>query len=451
MSKSRKYIVIVTCSKGREGTSAMMGLLNILGYNAIGKSGVFGEHPMNPKGFFESRQNNKLLDDWFKDYYPGIKNPPTIEQLNEICLKHKDEYVEFLKNEFEGSNKISIKFASYLLIPLFYHLNNEYNIKVINMTRNLEDHVQSYKKVNDVLKNENNFNQESLKLNIQQWKELGNKIFDNYSLDLMNVDFHELIKEREKTIEKITGFLNIAHYDKDKIDEWIDPKLYNRKKYLQRKSIKNRLMNIIKIYRNLIIKKRIKQQIKAFKNIQGYLTYNEAIQLYKIAKMLPKDAKAVEIGSWKGKSTYCIAKGLNKGTIYAIDPFDAAGDSAAKTTYERDKGQKPLKEQFLDNMTRHNLQHKIQPLEGYSKNFVGTIKDIDFLFIDGDHSIEGCKFDYVNYKDDIKVGGIIAFHDYYKDKNELGPTYVIDNLIKEENCFKRLMLIDSLWVGMKIR
>jgi hypothetical protein len=39
------------------------------------------------------------------------------------------------------------------------------------------------------------------------------------------------------------------------------------------------------------------------------------------------------------------------------------------------------------------------------------ISDADILFIDGDHSYSGVKTDYEMYKDVVKPGGIIVFHD----------------------------------------
>jgi len=39
-------------------------------------------------------------------------------------------------------------------------------------------------------------------------------------------------------------------------------------------------------------------------------------------------------------------------------------------------------------------------------------RKIDFLFIDGDHSVEAVKNDWNNYSPLVGSGGIIAFHDY---------------------------------------
>lgn len=42
---------------------------------------------------------------------------------------------------------------------------------------------------------------------------------------------------------------------------------------------------------------------------------------------------------------------------------------------------------------------------------VSENKFIDFLFIDGDHSYEGVKSDFINYGKYVRSGGIIALHD----------------------------------------
>lgn len=39
----------------------------------------------------------------------------------------------------------------------------------------------------------------------------------------------------------------------------------------------------------------------------------------------------------------------------------------------------------------------------------------DMVFIDGDHSYEGCRDDILNWLPNIKPGGIIAVHDYKKE------------------------------------
>lgn len=62
---------------------------------------------------------------------------------------------------------------------------------------------------------------------------------------------------------------------------------------------------------------------------------------------------------------------------------------------------------------------KVIPLAGdsHDQQFLETVKNIldgnqvDFLFIDGDHTEEGVRSDYNMYSPLVRSGGIIAFHD----------------------------------------
>lgn len=41
---------------------------------------------------------------------------------------------------------------------------------------------------------------------------------------------------------------------------------------------------------------------------------------------------------------------------------------------------------------------------------------VDFLFIDGDHTVEGVKADYDDYREFVRPGGLIAFHDIIENQ-----------------------------------
>ena len=58
----------------------------------------------------------------------------------------------------------------------------------------------------------------------------------------------------------------------------------------------------------------------------------------------------------------------------------------------------------------------IVPFKGYSADVINDlvtyVTSIDMLFIDGDHSYEGVKADWENYKQFLKAGSMIVFHDW---------------------------------------
>lgn len=64
-------------------------------------------------------------------------------------------------------------------------------------------------------------------------------------------------------------------------------------------------------------------------------------------------------------------------------------------------------------------------------------QQIDFLFIDGDHNIEGVQSDWDNFSPFVRSGGIVVFHDYdYSaflrgDKKGQGAVWVCEDLKKQ--------------------
>lgn len=189
--------------------------------------------------------------------------------------------------------------------------------------------------------------------------------------------------------------------------------------------------------------------IRKYKEIDGWLSPNEALELYRLASLVPYDGIIVEIGSWKGKSTYCLSKGIRNGKIFVIDPFDASGEEASARLYAEKKGDQALLDQFRETMSSLGVIKKISVLVGCSSQYTESFNEINLLFIDGDHSIEGCNYDYDNFSPYIVSGGYIVFHDYDPSRDDLGPTNVVKNKVLQSEQYKFVEQVDSLWVAQK--
>ena len=197
--------------------------------------------------------------------------------------------------------------------------------------------------------------------------------------------------------------------------------------------------------------KLIFQKIKEYQTIEGWLSSKEAVNLYRFAsRVRGPHSVIVEIGSWKGKSTYCLAKGLSGGKVISIDSFDASGEPGSAELYQREKGYLPLVEQFKNNMRRLNVLDKIEICVGHSELFAEQFSKIDLLFIDGDHSTNGCESDFLSYSPGLVSGGYLLFHDYDAARKDLGPTWVIENRVMSSSAFKVVGLFDSLWVAQRV-
>lgn len=80
-------------------------------------------------------------------------------------------------------------------------------------------------------------------------------------------------------------------------------------------------------------------------------------------------------------------------------------------------------------------------------------KLVDCLYIDGDHSEEACRTDYELYKDLVKPGGMIAFHDIANSKlhkiQNCGVWKVWED-VKKDHPYIEVLLGDIRWGGIGI-
>lgn len=95
--------------------------------------------------------------------------------------------------------------------------------------------------------------------------------------------------------------------------------------------------------------------------IEGWLFPDEASCLFLFAQRCPIESCIVEIGSYQGKSTYCLAQGSMKGygvEIFSVDPHKGSPDILKLF------GLKSIdtRKQFESNLIRLNIYSKIVPL-----------------------------------------------------------------------------------------
>ena len=145
-------------------------------------------------------------------------------------------------------------------------------------------------------------------------------------------------------------------------------------------------------------------------DIDGWLTPAEGEVLFNTAKNLFA-GNIVEIGSWKGKSTFYLACGLlqrGKGYIYSVDHHNGSFEQRKRTNQPID-----TLNTFSENMRTKNVSYIIKTLVMDSITASKNVNDeIGLVFIDGSHDYESIKSDFEAWWPKVQVGGIIAFHDY---------------------------------------
>lgn len=116
-------------------------------------------------------------------------------------------------------------------------------------------------------------------------------------------------------------------------------------------------------------------------------------------------AKICEIGTFKGGTTICFSLAApNKATIVTID---------MNITAEKQKSIKKFAKRGQRIVSIKGDTRRLSTYLRTQYEFRG--KDIDFLLIDGDHSLEGVINDYVRYSPLVRKGGVIIFHDVHPD------------------------------------
>ena len=141
--------------------------------------------------------------------------------------------------------------------------------------------------------------------------------------------------------------------------------------------------------------------------IKPLQVHDEILELLKIIYDI-KPKIILEIGTANGGTLFLLSRIASvDGTIISIDlPSGPFGGGYSKWRI-------PLYKSFaLIDQQIHLIRadsHSQETLEKTKIMLNG--KDVDFLFIDGDHTYEGVKKDFEMYSPLVKKGGIIAFHD----------------------------------------
>ena len=159
--------------------------------------------------------------------------------------------------------------------------------------------------------------------------------------------------------------------------------------------------------------------------IEGMISTKEFDILKDLSEKCTGKGVIVEVGAWKGKSTIALASGKNM--VYSIDDHNGIVDTINVFVKEMwtDKigfaviSPKPYKtkNEFMKNIKKYGVEHKIIPIFKDSLNAFPIKKPIELAFIDGGHDSEHVLSDFKNIMNELIIGGIVAFHDttFYND------------------------------------
>lgn len=177
--------------------------------------------------------------------------------------------------------------------------------------------------------------------------------------------------------------------------------------------------------------------------LPGMLTLQEARYLYRLAQLETGKGVIVEIGSWKGKSTACLARGsmaVGGPEVYAIDPHRPLAVEGYLEDTERE---------FRENIAVTRVESQVVSMAMTSEDAAqGWSRPIRLLWIDGDHGYEQVKKDFLLWEPHLIEGGVIAMHDTIRKK---GPKRVVWEEIFRSTRFQDISVVDNITAARKVK
>jgi predicted O-methyltransferase YrrM len=135
------------------------------------------------------------------------------------------------------------------------------------------------------------------------------------------------------------------------------------------------------------------------------LAFDEAAYLYRLVRGI-RAGRIAEIGRYKGGSTLLMAAAMDGETV--LDSYDlhliALHDG------------KELDRALQRSLARYGLAERVRLHVQDSTAVHPAPESFDLVFVDGNHSYEGARKDFLHWRDAVRPGGHVVFHDAVKTR-----------------------------------
>jgi predicted O-methyltransferase YrrM len=138
------------------------------------------------------------------------------------------------------------------------------------------------------------------------------------------------------------------------------------------------------------------------------LRFDEAAFLYRLVREA-QPRTIVEIGRFRGGSTFLLATALETGVVHSYDLATRQGRSGAV-----------LDRQLLAALERYGLSDRVHLHEADSRDAEPPASAVDLLFIDGDHREASVRADVRHWTPLLPRGGHLLLHDAV-DASDFAP------------------------------
>jgi predicted O-methyltransferase YrrM len=156
--------------------------------------------------------------------------------------------------------------------------------------------------------------------------------------------------------------------------------------------------------------------------VDGYLYPHEAVFLYRLARFVPGDEPIVEIGSFRGRSTLCLARGLadrGSGKVVSVDPH-VYGTEA------------DLRQNLLHFGAAPRVELRVERSCDVAASWSGPARAV---FVDGNHDEAEARADAGAWLPHVRAGGYLLMHDATGLSRFPGPRSVAAEIFSKAEIF----------------
>ena len=142
------------------------------------------------------------------------------------------------------------------------------------------------------------------------------------------------------------------------------------------------------------------------------VSWTAVLGLIPYIKRLGPNVKGIEVGVARAESSYCILKECpNVVRLYGIDPYLAFDDWNGHVDQVINDRTRSI---AIQNMVEFGdrFYHFFKKSSEWTDPVYITPQVVDFVFIDGDHSLAGAKADMKLFYPMVRPGGLFSGHDY---------------------------------------
>jgi predicted O-methyltransferase YrrM len=151
--------------------------------------------------------------------------------------------------------------------------------------------------------------------------------------------------------------------------------------------------------------------LAAVRDVEGWLTDDQARRLWSAAARSRPAGAVVEIGSFRGRSTIVLA--LAAGEVVAIDPH-AGGDRGPQEIAPVASRGDADHEAFRANLAAAGVADRVRHVRAFSAEAHGDVDGpLSLLYVDGAHRFGPARADLAGWGGRVAPGGAMLVHDAF--------------------------------------